>query len=188
MSSPSLFRRIRSLWIYEGKVRTAISAMKYKPSPRLCRQLGDSLGAFARYDALWQKGWNRIVPIPSSPESISRRGFNQAQILAQRVAVAMREIRKIPVTPLLAYEGRHERQALLPHGARSINTRGMFRCLTGCEGLSLLLVDDVLTTGATASAAAESLLRAGASSVDLLTLARSPVWERERNAPLRRSA
>jgi len=100
-----------------------------------------------------------------------QRGFNQAALLAREIAKrsgipVLRAVRRIRATPP---------QAGLSHAKRRANMSGAFapRRGTPVQGLSLLLVDDVLTTGATASACAAALRRAGARRVAVLALARA---------------
>jgi len=175
-NNPPIFRRIRSAWDYNTKVQAAITAMKYRPSLRLCRLLGSLLSRFAA-SALWTKDWDLIVPIPCSPSSLRQRGFNQALVLAECVQTGINRIRKIPISKhTLSYQGSHKAQASLNHTARLRNVNGMFESTNEASGKKLLLIDDVLTTGATSTAACVSLLKNQAQCVDLLTLARSNTW------------
>ncbi|MCS7026669.1 MAG: ComF family protein [Bryobacteraceae bacterium] len=112
-----------------------------------------------------------IVPVPMHWWRAWRRGFNQAELLAKEVSrragVRMcRAVRRKRWTPP---------QAGLSNRARRQNVSGLFEVTKPAEirGLHVLLVDDVLTTGATASACASALKRAGARAVSVLTLARA---------------
>jgi ComF family protein len=106
-----------------------------------------------------------------------RRGFNQAELLAQEIArrsatPVRRSVRRIRGTAP---------QAGLTHAKRRQNVAGAFRVAGRVEGMRVLLVDDVLTTGATASACARALKAAGAERVAVLTVARA---DRRLNAAL----
>jgi ComF family protein len=114
-----------------------------------------------------------IVPVPLHPLRLCRRGFNQALSLA-------RAARTGPSPPLLAGALRRRRHTpsqaeLLGPRERIANVRGAFvvprRSERAVAGRRILLVDDVLTTGATAEACARALLDAGAERIDVLTLA-----------------
>lgn len=111
-----------------------------------------------------------IVPLPLHVQRLRQRGFNQALELARPLARATR-------LPLDTSSCRRTRpttaQADLPWNARQQNVRGAFRCTADCSGRHVLLVDDVMTTGATLDACASALKRSGARRVTLLVLARA---------------
>ncbi len=114
-----------------------------------------------------------IVPVPLHPWRLWQRRFNQSAILAQ----ALSESCGIPSDPLLLRRLRPTpSQGAMPSAkARRRNVHGAFRVAPGSEALrgrNVLLVDDVMTTGATADACARALKRAGAAKVFALSLAR----------------
>jgi ComF family protein len=112
-----------------------------------------------------------VVPVPTTPRRERSRGYNQARLLARGVA----RIRGLKLVDALARrEGRGTQVSLHPD-ERRLNVEGAFRLATDAplSGLRVLLIDDVLTTGATASAAAAALERGGVSGVVVLTFARS---------------
>ena len=110
------------------------------------------------------------MPIPLHPTKERERGFNQAD----RLAAFFVELFDIPInTGLLKRVRSTETQTRLSRSQRLRNLRGAFVCSNITNEGRFLLVDDVITTGTTASAAAHALKKAGAQQVDVLTLARA---------------
>jgi ComF family protein len=111
-----------------------------------------------------------IVPVPMSAGDLRRRGYNPAGRLAEAVSEAL----KLPLeADSLLKVRRTARQSLTPHEARHDNVRGAFSATDVVCGLRVLLVDDLVTTGATAGAAAGALARRGARSVAVVCFARA---------------
>jgi len=114
-----------------------------------------------------------IIPIPLHPARFRERGFNQAQILACLIAQKFNK----PLATKHLLRKRHTRhQAVLTKKERWTNIEGAFtiKHSSSLKGKHILLVDDLLTTGATASEAAKMLKSAGAAKVGLLALAVAP--------------
>jgi len=116
-----------------------------------------------------------VLPVPLAPRRLAERGYNQAWELARRVArrrglAAQADLLTRPVETV--------HQADLPRAERLANLRAAFlvdpRRRDALRGRRVALVDDVLTTGATAREAAQTLLRAGAAAVDVWVFARTP--------------
>ncbi|HOU41752.1 MAG TPA: phosphoribosyltransferase family protein [Promineifilum sp.] len=137
-------------------------------------------GCFALGGALAETliaGWPRwlrppdlIVPIPLHPRRRRQRGYNQSELLARPLAEAVGVA--YSATPLQRTRHTQPQVGLGPQ-ARAVNVRGAFTAAPDeARGRAILLVDDVLTTGATMTAAAEALLAAGAASVSAYCLAR----------------
>jgi ComF family protein len=114
-----------------------------------------------------------VIPVPLSRGRRRERGFNQAELVARAVA---REAGLPLRARVLKKTKERPPQAGLSAAARRTNVQSAYRARLprSLQGKTLLLVDDVLTTGATAEAAARALLAAGAGAVDVLTLARVP--------------
>ncbi len=116
-----------------------------------------------------------LLPVPLTDARLAERGYNQAWELARRLGAARQVpartdvLLRVLATPSQAELGRRERQR---------NLRGAFMVAPAqrawLQGREVMLVDDVMTTGATAREAASTLLRAGAAAVDLWVLARTP--------------
>jgi ComF family protein len=150
-----------------GIARAAILLAKHGGRLVLMRHLAHLL-AEAAPDYLPLDGWDGLVPVPLYWWRRVRRGFNQAEVLARAVGGHHR-------LPVLHGALRRVRSTPQQHGdleARRRNVRDAFAARADLTGRRLLLVDDVFTTGATADACAETLLRAGAAEVGVLTLAR----------------
>jgi len=115
--------------------------------------------------------FDAIVPIPLSRANQWRRGFNQSQVLAEKLARSLER----PVENILRKKKQTTPQSSLKSHARKTNVKDSFMCRTkqSLKGQRILLVDDVYTTGATANECARVLQEAGANNVSLFALARS---------------
>lgn len=116
-----------------------------------------------------------VLPVPLSDERLRERGFNQAWEIARRVA---RTLRCRADARLLLRPRDTQHQVALPHDQRQANVRGAFalepRRRAEVAGRDIALVDDVMTTGATVAEAASVLQRAGARSVQVWVVGRTP--------------
>lgn len=164
------FDRAASFGLYEGALRTLIHLFKYSGMKPLARPLAGymerALSTDERFDA--------IVPVPLHWRKQWNRGFNQSELLGRYIA----KRRGIPVLRALRRKRATAVQAGLASAGRRRNVAGAFALRSKSKtdprlaGKNILLIDDVMTTGATASACASVLKRGGAKSVSLLTLAR----------------
>jgi ComF family protein len=155
-----------SVGMYEGPLRSLIQLFKYSGM----RPLAGQLGGFLSAAVLAEDHFDAIVPVPLYWRKRWERGFNQSAALAERVG----RMRGIPVWNALRRTRATSTQAGLASAGRRKNVAGAFavRPAAKLNGTRILLIDDVMTTGATASACAATLKRGGAMSVSLLTLAR----------------
>jgi len=151
-----------------------IGRFKFRQQPELAGLLADALAtAMQRQPARPQPHW--VLPVPLSPNRLAERGYNQAWELARRLAdrQGLRAragwLQRLRDTPHQVGLSRQARAANL-HGAMWVPPEGR-RGVAGCE---LALVDDVMTTGVTATAATRALLAAGAAGVQVWVLARTP--------------
>jgi ComF family protein len=149
---------------HEGNLRELVRLLKYDGMRPLAEPLGDLLHRALPLD----EPFDAFVPVPLHWLKKFQRGFNQSELLAARLASR----RRTPVLDALRRVKMTGAQAGLTNAARRRNVAGAFRARRRVDGLRLVLIDDVTTTGATASACASALKRAGAKSVTLLTVAR----------------
>ncbi len=135
------------------------------------QRLGVPLGQFLRTGYPREASFDCLVPMPVHFWRLQERGFNQAEVLARSVA----PLGGLPVLPLVKRIKNTPRQAGLSAKERRRNVRDAFAVPhpERVRGKRILLVDDVLTSGASANACALALKNAGASTVALLALARA---------------
>lgn len=160
-----------SACIYDGVVRECFHKFKYRGCFALERLFRDLILEFTeRYVDMWRYNW--VVPVPLHRIKYRERTFNQSAVLAAHLS------KKFGV-PLLEKNLIRVRlgspQMMLPKDKRLEDIKGSFKVKdpASLEGKSLLLVDDVFTTGATVNECSKVLKKAGAGSVQVLTLARS---------------
>jgi ComF family protein len=152
---------------YTGVVRDAIHAFKFERQRALARPLAQLV--LGRWDARLGAGVSALVPVPLTRAREDERGFNQATLLAERLAAAL----AVPVRPRWLTRVRATRaQSDLGAAERRANVRGAFVADHATAGRHVVVVDDVLTTGATAGECARALRAAGAARVGVLTVAR----------------
>jgi len=169
----------RALYLYEGLGREALHRFKYGGrrglarffGDRLAREAGDlnRLGAWFNWD--FGEEPELVVPIPLHGWKRFWRGFNQSELILKFYAPAL----GLPVRAgILRRRRRTRSQVGLSERQRFLNVRGAFavpkRAQRLVRGKRVLLVDDLVTTGATVNAAARALKRAGAHSVYVLSL------------------
>jgi len=171
---PPAFARVEAPWRYAFPVDTLITRFKHQAKWPLGRLLGELLAGHLQH--AFAEGLPRpdcLLPVPLADGRLRRRGFNQAAMLARWLARPLR----LPVDEELLRRPRDTpAQQQLDADARRRNLRRAFALAEPprVAGRHLALVDDVLTTGATAEALARLLRRAGAARVDVYCLARTP--------------
>lgn len=162
------FDGIRAPFRYAGTVRQAILALKYGGIKAAAPQLGDLLANYLDANPL---PGEIVAPVPMHTRRLRERGYNQAELLARRVARHC----NLEYAEKLLYRTRQvQPQASIGSAAqRAVNVTDSIAVSTdGCvAGTSIILVDDVATTGSTLETCADALKQAGAASVWGLTLA-----------------
>jgi len=160
------FDRAISALVYDDASRSLILAFKRGDRTSLATPLG-RLAARAGADLL--AAADLLLPVPLHPRRLFARRFNQAALLTRTVS----RISNIPWDPDLLHRRKNTpSQGGLSRHQRRSNMRGAFVVTRKLDSRAVLLVDDVMTTGATAEACATVLRRAGAGWVGLLTVTR----------------
>ena len=166
------FTHCRSLGLYDGVLRDAIHQFKYRDRPQMAAPLGVLLAAYARSQAadLNRLQFDALLPMPMHPIRRRLRGYNQSERLAQIVGAELSLpllsdalTRTRPTRPQVGLAGEDRRRNLL--GAFAV------RRPEAVQGKTVLLIDDVMTTGSSLHECALVLKASGAKAVYALTLA-----------------
>ena len=153
---------------YRGALERLLGALKFHRHDFLDDALASLLEETLR--ARGDLEFDAIVAVPMAPAKERRRGYNQADLLARAVS------RRIGVgcdMTLLGRAGERATQSTLPKRERAANVRGAFSAASAVKGKSILVVDDICTTGETLRACATALLREGAGRVCAVTVAKA---------------
>ncbi len=166
----SHFDRAFSPCIYEGTLKELIQEFKYNGKDYLGRTLSRLMIDFIKEYALPMDCLDLVVPVPLHKTRLREREFNQARILSSCIA---KEFNKKMLPDVLIRNRNTRTQTELGEDQRLSNVQDSFSVTKSgaIKGLNVLLVDDVLTTGATSSEAAQALKNSGANIVFVLTLA-----------------
>jgi ComF family protein len=178
--APPEFARAVAFAVYDDEVREMLNLLKFNGMRRIAdRVLGDGM---AQAIFMLQEQAARelvVVPVPLFAARQRSRGFNQAQVLAEAGIAKLKKLRpewKLALRKdvLLRVKDTRSLFALMPQQRRA-SLRGAFRVVDAetIRGREVLVVDDIMTTGATARECAKVLLRAGAAKVWVATLARA---------------
>ncbi len=163
---PRPVERVRAYGLYEGRLREAVHALKYRGRIALADPLGCALAEVVRSDPELSTA-DALVPVPLHPRREAERGFNQAEELAK----ALTRHTRIPVLGALVRVRPTIPQVDLSELERRRNVRGAFAVRCPVQGLRVVLVDDVVTTGSTLRECAQALRKAGAKRVDAVVVA-----------------
>jgi len=166
--APPAFDRTVVLADYAPPIDRLIVALKFHGELALARPLGALLAARLHDEAVQPA--EIVTWVPLAPQRLAARGFDQARAIAR---AAVRGLAGVRAAPLLR-RGRETRpQSTLPFRQRLDNLAGAMHASGGAGGC-VIVVDDVMTSGATLQAAAHALKRAGARTVINLVAARTP--------------
>jgi ComF family protein len=170
IADPPAYQRARAAVRYDDVARSLAHAFKYGDRLDLAPLIGRWM---ARAGRELTQGADALVPVPLHWRRLWTRRFNQSVVLAEvigrenGIAVAHTALRRVKATA---------QQVGLSRAERATNVQGAFRVSPDAKaqvaGRRLVLIDDVLTSGATSDACARALLRAGAAQVDVLVFAR----------------
>jgi ComF family protein len=158
--------RHRILYHYTGRAGQAVRRLKFSRATALAAPMASLLAA--EYEREFAGEVDLIVPVPLHWSRRFFRGFNQSELLCfqlPRELVQIRILRRVRAT---------QSQVSLDPAARLVNLNGAFAADPSVAGKAVLLVDDVVTSGATASECARALRAAGAESISLLAFAGAP--------------
>ncbi len=155
--------RVRALGLYVPPFDKLVQAFKYSGKTKVGELLGQALAALVRQDEVLSAA-DAVCPVPLHPARMRERGFNQSLLLAAAISMST----GIPLVEFLVRKKNTPTQTLKTRPKdRRKNLERAFRIKpdAGVDGKTVLLVDDVMTTGATLDQAARELLKGGAASV-----------------------
>ena len=160
-----------ALWMFDkgGFLQRIHQALKYENRPRYGVWLGQAIGHAFAQTLLYRPPPDMIVPIPLHRMRLCERGYNQSEYLVRGIAPALE---KPVATDVMVRNKATRSQTALSRNERLNNLDGAFAVPfpERVAGQRILIVDDILTTGATAGMAASTLLEAGAEAVDIAAL------------------
>jgi len=166
---PPPFLKVETVGLYEGRLRQAVHRFKYRGEFSLDRSLGHLLASVLESsDADFRP--DLLIPVPLHLNRLRERGYNQSLLLARvlgrrwRIPVCSRLLVRVLPTPP---------QQGLRAAERRRNIKGAFRVNASLKGEKVLLIDDVMTTGATARECSGTLLSAGAKEVCVAVIGRA---------------
>jgi len=166
LTQPPLFSQTTALFNYTFPIDKLIQAMKYGEQVALAYSFAAKLSRRIDSNSLP----DYLIPMPLHPAKLRERGFNQSSLLAKKIS---REL-KLKLLPDACRRLRDTPpQSALPWKERAANVRNAFSCEMDLTGKHVALVDDVLTTGASLNALADTVKRQGAARVSAWVVART---------------
>jgi len=168
LRTPPPYSWVAALGLYEEALRRAVHRFKYEGGVGLDRPLGDLLATVLETGRNWRP--DLLVPVPLHRTRLRERTYNQSLLLARSLGSRW----QLPVASRLLLRSRPTLpQQGLPAEERRRNLQGAFSLRRALQGERVLLLDDVLTTGATARECSRVLLAGGAAEVAVAVLARA---------------
>jgi ComF family protein len=166
LSQPHAFEATKAVFEYQFPIDRMVQALKYHGNMTPLVFMADAMAALWPQSPSWT-----VVPMPMHPLALGLRGFNQAHVLARLIA----KHHRWPFCAHWAYKTRATpQQAGLLRDERRQNMEGAFAARDLAAGASILLIDDVMTTGASLHALAHAFRAAGAARIHACVLARTP--------------
>ncbi len=166
LKRPPAFDASHVAWRYAFPVDRLIQGLKYNGRLALAEVFADALAAALPVDF----SADLLLPVPLHPHKLGQRGFNQAHEIAQLLAARC----DLPLASDVVVRQRATvSQTTLPWPKRAANIRNAFLCRRDLQGLRVAILDDVLTSGATAHELAKTLKLHGAAHVSVLAVARA---------------
>lgn len=165
LKAPPAFERSYAIFCYEFPVDRIIHAFKYGHQLAVGNWAAEFIAQLVANNS-----YDLLIPMPLHPDRLRERGFNQAAEIARRLS---HKTGQRLTTATLTRSRATKPQAELPMKERSRNVRNAFECHTDLNGKRVLLIDDVMTTGATLREASRILKLHGASHIDVAVLARA---------------
>ncbi len=168
---PLPFKSVKFLWNYDDHFRAILKVAKYKPSYKLFQILGE-ISSIHVINFYKKNEFDLITAMPPSFSGLKRRKFNQSEILIKEIfktKIAKKRDELLKRTS----KNKKAQVEIKDHRMRFSNTKNIFSVTKNLDGKNILLVDDVLTTGASAISAFKELKKAGAQNISLFTLAQS---------------
>lgn len=169
--TPPPFDRVIAPWVYAEYFAHLVHQWKFHRQWRMT----PLLAALWQLHALPRYPMDALVPVPLHWRKRWQRGFNQSELLCRQLLATCPELSACKLAHRLVSRRRATpAQAGMNARQRRSNLKGAFTVRGRCDGLRIAIVDDVLTTGATAAAMADALTTAGASYIEVWCLARTP--------------
>jgi ComF family protein len=166
------FESAAAPYVYDGPIMDAIHRFKYEGKAHIAKAFGPLLASFGK-EWLKEEEDRTIMPVPLHPRRLRQRGYNQSLLLARHVAAGLGgsldflSLRRIRDTRVQTGLKRDERRRNVKRAFEVVDRKAV-------KGKTVLLVDDVATTGSTLNECARVLRKAGCSRVYCLVLARAP--------------
>ncbi|MDQ7799331.1 MAG: ComF family protein [Candidatus Edwardsbacteria bacterium] len=164
---------IKTIGPFEAPLSEAVHRLKYSDAKSVSRRLGAMMADIAASEEKYKKA-DMVLAVPLHNARKRERGYNQAQLLADQLG----KVLKIPAHHDIIFRARHTRsQTTLNKEERLRNVEGIFKVKSPekIRDKTIILIDDVLTTGATIGSCGQSLMKAGAKRILAMTAAAAPL-------------